>query len=306
MDLSPNDVQRQIISSVDRILERNGGVKRSLVLIDQGKYDLALHEELAKGGFLDLAIGQGTTMLDAALVVERIAAGAGLIAAGATALVFPALTGTAAPGPVALARSNGAPFRMGQHARAILILDGDRASLLEPKPGDLELVNNDRAGWPLARLKPEALARARGLNTGSGAKLADWWRVSLALEAAGTMRGALATTVRYLKERIQFGKPLGAFQSLQHRLAQMTVQVEGSYWLALEAAFREADPVRATTAAAYATSAASTIFRETQQMHGAIGFTREYPLHAWTMRLPALQRELDGVSAHARALARLR
>ena len=305
MDLTPNDLQRQILDSVERILERRCDPQRIRGLIETGRYDEELHDDLARAGFLGLPVA-GAGPLEAALVCERVARAAGLVAATATGLVYPMLTGEAAPGPVALADGAARPFRMGQFARAILILHDDEALRLTPRSGDVEPVDNDRTGWPLARLKPEALQRAESLGPGSGARLRDWWRTAIALDAAGAMRGALAVTVRYVSERVQFGRPIGSFQAIQHRLAQLTVQAEGAYWLALEAAYRQADPQAAARAATWATATTPLVLRETQQMHGAMGFTREYPLHLWTMRLPALQRELGGRAAHARAAARLR
>jgi len=302
MDLSLNDLQRQILDSVNRILERRADPHRTRALLEAGKYDDELHADLAEAGFLEL-IAAGAGPLEAALVCERVARAAGLVATTATGLVYPMITGETAPGPVALANGARTPFRMGQHASVILILQGDDALRLTPRPGDVEPVDNDRTGWPLARLKPEALQRAE--RVGPGARLLDWWRTALAIEAAGAMRGALATTVRYVTERVQFGRPIGTFQAIQHRLGQLTVQAEGSYWLAMEAAFLDAEPRAAARAATWATATSPLLLRETQQMHGAMGFTREYPLHLWTMRLPALQRELGGLSSHARANARL-
>ncbi len=305
MDLTPNDVQRQILESVDRILERRTDVQRTRGLLEAGRYDAELHADLAEAGFLTLPLSGGGP-LEAALVAERVAEKAGLIATAATGLVFPMVTGRAAPGPVALADGPDKPFRLGQFAKAIMVLDGDRALLLSPAPDDVEPVANDRTGWPLAKLNKSALSNAETLGPGSAELLRNWWRTAIAVEAAGVMRGAVATTARYVTERIQFGRAIGTFQTIQHRLAQMTVQVEGVYWLALEAAYRNADPIFASRAATWAASAGPVVLRETQQMHGAIGFTREYPLHLWTMRLPALQRELGGLSSHARFTAKLR
>ena len=251
---------------------------------------------------MDLPLNGGGP-LEAALVTERVAENAGLIAGAATSLVYPMLFGETAPGPVAICLADGSPFRMGQFAKAILVLDGDEVRRLEPQVGDIEAVDNDRTGWPLARLTPRG--RLRGVRVGgfSAETLRNWWRVALAIELAGTMRGALATTVRYVTERIQFDRPIGSFQTIQHRLAQLTAHVEGAYWLAVEAAYLRAEPTAAARAATWATAASPLVLRETQQMHGAMGFTREYPLHLFTMRLPALQRELGGMRVHARALA---
>jgi alkylation response protein AidB-like acyl-CoA dehydrogenase len=304
MDLTPNDIQRQALDAVDRILQRNGDTSHNKKLVEQIQYDEALHAELAGAGFFDLALTEGAGPLDAALVVERLAENAAVLAASATALVFPMVTGETAAGPVALSNGQGSPFRMGQFATSVLILDGDVAKRLDVGPGDVEPVNNDRTGWPLARLSAAALQRAPALGPGKGDELRNWWRTAIALEAAGAMKGALRQTVGYVKDRVQFGRPIGSFQAIQHRLAQLTVGAEGAYWLGLEAAYRGAPAEAAAAAAAYVTSNAPLLLRETQQMHGAIGFTREYPLHLWTMRLPALQRELGGLTRHARDVAK--
>ncbi len=304
MDLTPNDIQRQALDAVDRILERNGDWQHNKKLVDQTAYDQGLHDELAGAGFFELAVTDGAGPLDAALVVERLAESAAVLAAAATALVFPMVTGEVASGPVALANGLGNPFRMGQFAKTVLILDGDTAKRLDVQAGDVADVNNDRTGWPLARLSPAALQRAASLGPGSGDKLRNWWRVGLAVETAGAMKGALNTTVGYVKDRVQFGRPIGSFQAIQHRLAQLAVNAEAAYWLGLEAAYRGAPAQAAAAAAAYVSANAPVMLRECQQMHGAIGFTREYPLHLWTMRLPALQRELGGMTRHARDVAK--
>ena len=78
-----------------------------------------------------------------------------------------------------------------------------------------------------------------------GRRMRAWWRVALATEIAGTMRGALSFTTQYVKERRQFGRAIGSFQAIQHRLADCVVLTEATRWLAYEAAFHGApDDVR--------------------------------------------------------------
>jgi alkylation response protein AidB-like acyl-CoA dehydrogenase len=120
------------------------------------------------------------------------------------------------------------------------------------------------------------------------------------------MSSALAQTVAYLKERRQFGRTIASFQAVQHRLADCAVRVEGSRWLVYEAAYQRAPEEATACAAAYALESARQIFRETHQLSGAIGFTREHDLHVWSMRLHALGSELSGVTGHRRALASAR
>jgi alkylation response protein AidB-like acyl-CoA dehydrogenase len=84
------------------------------------------------------------------------------------------------------------------------------------------------------------------------------------------------------------------------------VRVEGSRWLAYEAAYQRAPAEAAACAAAHAIESARLISRETHQLSGAIGFTREHDLHVWSMRLHALGSEQGGLAGHRSALATAR
>src|SRR5439155_4428339 len=114
---------------------------------------------------------------------------------------------------------------------------------------------------------------------GSGAALRSWWRVALAAELYGTMSAALEITVAYVKRRRQFGRAIGSFQALQHRLAMCTVLVEGTRWLAFGGASQDLPTESAAVAAAYAAEAANQICGEMHQQSGAMGFTRGPRLH---------------------------
>ena len=303
MEFSPNELQHQILESLEALLKRNGDWHRALELMESGQYDETLHRLLQDAGFMDLTVTAGLGPLEAALVVEKIAERPGVVAAGATLLVYPMVTERSAHGPVALTTIKNPPSRMAPFATTVLVLADEEAMKVEVELKDIEVIDNDHSGWPLGRLKPEALARAVSLGRGTGKLLRGWWRVALALEAAGAMRGAVACTNQYIKDRVQFGHPLGSFQALQHRMAHLVVLTEGVYWLALRAAY-EFTPINANAAATHAVASAAQVLRDTHQMQGAIGLSREYPLHLWTFRLPDLQRELGGLSGHSRELAR--
>jgi len=305
MELSLDQEQQQIIDAIDRIVERAGGTAHHLAVVAGGGFDTALYDELTQAGFLGLALD--LSPLEATLAAERLAYLGAYLPFPATALVYPMVTGRGADGPVALAPvQDGAVFRYGAQATHILVDGGEEALLLGPVEGDVLPVDNDNAGTPLSRLAPGAIGRAKALGAGSGDRLRQWWRIAIAAEAAGTVRGALKLTARYLSDRIQFGRPLATFQTLQHRMSHIAVQGEGAYWLAMQAAARPDNPADAAIAATRAIMAARLAFRETHQMHGAMGFTREYPLHLFSMKLPALQQELGGGTAHARAATQLR
>jgi alkylation response protein AidB-like acyl-CoA dehydrogenase len=304
MDFAPDDQQEQVLASLRKLLERQADRDRALRLTAEGAYDHELDAALADAGFMYMVEAAGP--LDAALVGFEVVQKPSMSSYLARALVAPMVLGAAAPGPVALAQAPAnQPVRFGQHARLLLALRGDEALVLETGPEDWSVVDNNRSGFPLARLKDGALARATTLPAGSGETLRNWWRVELAIQCAALIGQAVEHTVGFLRERRQFGRPIGSFQAVQHRLARLAVTAQGARWLALEAAHHRARPDMAATAAAFATGACDQVFRECHQLHGAIGFTREFPLHLWTVRLLQLQRELGGPTAHRRAAADL-
>jgi len=307
VDFELDDDQREILGAVERLLERHAGQPRATELAAKAEYDHALDEALAGSGFdemVDLESRSG--VLEATLIVEAIARAAGVTSFATHALVARAALGEALTGPVALSAGDpSAPIRFGADARTLIRVDEDDLRVVSLEAGDAERVASN-FGYPLGRVTHDALARGRALDAGSGATLRRWWRLAIAAEAVGTMRAALDCTVDYLKDRRQFGRPIGSFQAVQHRLADCSVRVEGSRCLVYEAAHSRAPEEATACAAAFALESARLLFRETHQLSGAIGFTREHPLHVWSMRLHALGSELEGVRGHRRALARAR
>lgn len=305
MDLELNEEQRAIVDSVGQLLERRAGAARAIELDAKGEVDGELDAELAEAGFTAIALNEGTGPLEAALVVEAVSAAAGVVSIGAEALVAPALLGRSLPGPVALTSlHHRGPVRFASHARSLLVDCGDEARLVSLEPGEARPVRSNFM-LPMGRVDVDA-SRGESLGAGSGRKLRDWWRLALAAEASGAMGAALDLTVAYVKRRRQFGRAIGSFQAVQHRLAQCAVQREATRWLVYETAWRGAPSEAAATAAAYAAATSSLIFAETHQLSGAMGFTREHDLHVWSMRLQALRLEAGGVDGHQRAAAEAR
>jgi alkylation response protein AidB-like acyl-CoA dehydrogenase len=305
VDLDLNDEQRAIVEAVEQLLERHAGPARAIERNAKQEWDGELDAALADAGFTDIALADGTSLLEAALVVEAAARAGGVVSLGAQALVAPALLGRTLPGPVALSSlGHRGPVRFAAHARTLLLDCGDEARLVSLSPGAAPPVASHFM-YPMGGLAADAAA-GEPLGAGSGARLRDAWRLALAVECAGTMKAALDVTVDYVKRRRQFGRAIGSFQAVQHRLAECAVLIEGARWIAYEAAYRGAPSAAAATAAAYATAAASRVFAETHQLTGAMGFTREHDLHVFSMRLEALRVELDGSSGHRREIARTR
>ncbi len=148
----------------------------------------------------------------------------------------------------------------------------------------------------------------------SALKLAiDHAVVAASAELLGVMDSALALTLDYLRTRVQFGKPIGSFQALQHRAVDLYIQKELSRAALDAASARLADPActpeqRAAAASsikARASQAALAICNEALQMHGAIGFTDEYDLGLYFNRALVLSAWLGNASAHRRRYSEL-
>jgi alkylation response protein AidB-like acyl-CoA dehydrogenase len=161
-----------------------------------------------------------------------------------------------------------------------------------------------------------ATSRILGGDTAGAAfaKAVEIARVAVAAELVGLMDRVLELTVDYLKERKQFGKPIGAQQALQHRVCDLWIQRELSS-AALDAAvasFAGSEPdtlqvlaIAASSVKSRASQSAALIVREALQLHGAIGFTDEYDLGLYLNRALALAPWLGGPAAHRSRYARL-
>jgi len=133
--------------------------------------------------------------------------------------------------------------------------------------------------------------------------------VALALATVGACRRIFEQTLEYAKVRRQYERPIGSFQALKHRLADMYLAVERAtalgYFAALTLA--EDDPRRAEAASlakAEAGDCQRLLVGEGLQLHGGIGFTWEHDLHLWLMRAKAGDALLGGATEHRARLAR--
>ena len=129
----------------------------------------------------------------------------------------------------------------------------------------------------------------------------------LASEQAGVARWCLEETVAYLKVRRQFGRALGGFQALKHRLADLYAEVESASaaarYAAAALAAQEDVEVAARVAAAYASDVAVHAAEEAVQLHGGIGMTWEHPTHLFLKKAKADQIAFGTPGAHRAALA---
>jgi hypothetical protein len=257
-----------------------------------------LDKELEEGQYFDIAQVPELGSLCAAMAVERLARVPFAAEVALSMLVRPQLSGEW-PRPLAVI-DNGRRGRFVATARTLLIIEGDRIGLARPAANDLEPVESLFA-YPMGRWKGGA--QTTQLSPEDAANLRKWLRVALASEASGLAHAAVASAVDHLTQRKQFGRPLGAFQALRHRMAECAVLAGGVRWLALKAA-DTADPGDAALAALHAQESATRIAYDLHQMLGAMGMTLEHPLHLWTYRLKALLSDLGGRGGQALAVAK--
>ena len=163
---------------------------------------------------------------------------------------------------------------------------------------DVRLAGAALAGRRRRRRRPAA---PRCLLTGAAL---------LAAEQVGVATWCLEATVAHLRERRQFGRVVGGFQALKHRLADLYAEVEGATAAAryAAAALAAGDPdgaVAVAVAQSYCADVAVHAAEEAVQLHGGLGMTWEHPAHLHLKRAKADQLLLGTPEAHRARLARL-
>ncbi len=161
------------------------------------------------------------------------------------------------------------------------------------------------AWLPLERTPAWRLGGADMVNA-----LLDLGATATSLEMLGGTSRVLDLSVEYAKERVQFGRPIGSFQAVKHRCADMLVDVEGmrstSYWAAWCLAADDADQsIAASTAKTWGSDASKRVMASALQVHGGIGFTWEHDLHLFLKRAQLDQLTFGDAVVHRDRLAGL-
>jgi alkylation response protein AidB-like acyl-CoA dehydrogenase len=194
----------------------------------------------------------------------------------------------------------------GADAQVLVLVEDDGTGLL--------IAAEDAEVTPLEAIDPTRSAARVSVPDGAGDSLGDVCvglgrsLISVSAELVGVCERALDMTVAYVKDRKQFGVPVGAYQAVSHRCAQMLLDTEKARATANFAAWTaDADPERLAEAAAMAKAAASDAGREVTagaiQMHGGIGFTWEADVH-WLYKRAQLDAALlGGAKRHRTHLA---
>ncbi|MGH9083411.1 MAG: acyl-CoA dehydrogenase family protein [Acidimicrobiales bacterium] len=252
------------------------------------------------------------------------------IASGQTigALALAEDTGHWDPGSVTLAAArSGDGWALDGHKT--YVIDGHVADLVlvvgrTGKGVSLFAVAGDAAGLartPLptmdqtrkqARLEFSATpARLVGTEGGAGAGLEKTLQlaaVALAAEQVGGSQHCLDSSVEYAKTRIQFGRPIGSFQAIKHKCADMLLEVESARSAAYYAGWAAAEasdelPVVASLAKSYCSEAYFHAAAENIQIHGGIGFTWEHDAHLYFKRAKSSELLLGDPAYHRELLA---
>jgi alkylation response protein AidB-like acyl-CoA dehydrogenase len=123
----------------------------------------------------------------------------------------------------------------------------------------------------------------------------------------GIAHQAFEISLNYVKTRVQFGRPVGSFQAIKHKLANMVIDVDGSRYITYHAAglLSEGLPAAREIAAtkAWTNEACRRVVRDAQQVHGGIGYTKDYDLQLYTRRAKAAELAFDDADTHREAVA---
>jgi alkylation response protein AidB-like acyl-CoA dehydrogenase len=320
MDFDLTEDQREIKNVAREMLAARSPFAKVREAAEAAEYDDALWREIVELGWPGIAVaeehgGQGLGAVELAVLLEELGyacAASPFLATAVAAAVIQAggsdeQRGRWLPGLISgeLRAGLGSPDLVidGHGADVVVLLEDDGARLVAGEQAESE---------PLVAIDPtRRFATVRGEGDGEplAADAADRVRAAIAAEVVGVCQRALEMTLDYVKERKQFGVPVGSFQAVSHRCAQMLLHTESARSTAYYAAWAaEAEPERLGEAAALAAAAAATGAREVPasaiQAHGGIGFTWEADVH-WLYKRGEVDRALlGGAKRHHAVLAR--
>ena len=319
MDFALSDDQEQIQRTARELLADRVRPERMREHAEAARTDEELWSELAELGWPGIAVaeqhgGQGLGMVELSILCEelgRVVAPVPFLPSVLAAILIEHAgsedqrarwLGGLASGEVRGA-AGAAGIVPGAAGADVVVVVENGAALIAGAPGEpVESIDSTR---PAARV-----GFAGESLRGDVAAALDRAAVALAAELVGVCDRALAMTVEYVKERRQFGSPVGAFQAVSHRCAEMLLATEAARSAVAFASWAaDADPERLPEAAAMAKAAASDAGREVTagaiQAHGGIGFTWEADVHWLYKRAQVGALLLGGAAEHRARLARL-
>ena len=311
---------------------------RALRWTDLG-YDPAVLRQMGEMGWIGLRVpeadgGAGLGMAELCVVAEEIGAALApepLLACAASAMLHPDPDVLAGEAVVPLAWQErtdaiGAPpeatFAGGKVAgRKLFVPAAGASAFLVTTAAGLVRVERDAPGVTvdMARLQDGGHTATLTLDgapatpvPGDPADVLEDATLATAAMLLGVMEQAFALTLDFLRTRQQFGKPIGSFQALQHKAADLKLQVELTR-ASVEAAAATLDTgavlavrqAAVSRAKARAATAAMLVTRQAVQLHGGVGYTDEYDVGLYLRRAMVLANQYGSAAAHRARFARL-
>ncbi len=325
MNFGFNDEQQEIKATAKSFAQSRfkPDVVRKQVESEPGGFDEAVWKELSELGWAGIAVseehgGQGLGMVELVILCEELG-----YAVAPTPFLANACAGLALEwagsdeqkaahlGGIATGEARGAVgspdvFLDAEGAAVPIVFDEDGARILDPNSvtfDKLDLIDETRGYSEPSSVDGEALTG--DLDAASGRM-----SVAVAAELTGIAQRAMDMAVEYAKERHQFERPIGAYQAVSHRCADMLYAVEEARSLTYYAAWaadEEPDSLAlaASMAKARAADAAWEVAKSSIQVHGGIGFTWEHDLHFLLKRARASGQLFGSSSAHRERVAGL-
>jgi len=295
----------------------------------EGKaYDNALWSELVELGWPGIAIaeehgGQGLGAVELAILSEELGYAVAASPFLSTVMAAEAIGVSGSPeqqaawlpglasGEITGALGNASGLIGDADAAAVIVLVGDDgvARLLARADADVTSVDSIDPTRRAARVSGEGEPLGGG-DGGDGGAGIDRATIVVAAELVGVSQRALEMTLAYVKDRKQFDTPVGAYQAVSHKCAQMLKDTEGARSATYFAAWAaDAEPERLPEASSLAKAAASDGGRDVTasaiQAHGGIGFTWEADVHWLYKRAQVDAALLGGSGTHRARLAKL-
>jgi alkylation response protein AidB-like acyl-CoA dehydrogenase len=301
-----SDDQQAIKSTARDFLASRFKLEKVRELAEKGEYDDGLWGQIAELGWPGIFVeeahdGQDLGVIELAILQEELGyacaptpffsnAAAGLLVKHAgsdeqRSSLLPGVASGEARGTVGIVRDGVAPLVPDADTAAfVVLLDNGSASVVETGSAQVEKVDTIDSTRRFFRVSADGGDSLDGDLQGGFQRI----EVALAAELVGLAQRAMEMAVEYAKDRKQFDRPIGAYQAVSHRCAQMLLETEGARAATLYAAWAadhepESLPLGASMAKAYAADAGWRVTASALQVHGGIGFTWEHDLH-WFLK----------------------
>jgi alkylation response protein AidB-like acyl-CoA dehydrogenase len=317
MRFTLSDDQQEIKRTAKDLLAARAGAAQLRQHAEAGSYDDALWKELGELGWPGIAIseehgGQGLGLVELCVLLEELGyacAATPFLGSALAALALEQAGRTEHLAALATGEARGAFGRVGE-----LIPDAPGADVvvLVDADGQGSFVDGSAVETVTAIDSTRSYGRvsAAGEPLGDISAAADRALVAVSAELVGVCQRALDMSVEYVKDRKQFGVPVGVYQGVSHKAAQMLLDTEGGRSATYYAAWTaDADPDKLPTAAAGAKAWTSDRARDVTgsaiQLHGGIGFTWEADVHWFYKRAQLDAHFLGGGGEHRARISKL-